>query len=385
MYITQRKKNRPTDNIIDALFDGMPVVTGIPESDEEVVRTITRQVTPESIDSAFVLPERQYLDSLHDINFACSMHPEPETEYITFTIPKKTRGYRTINAPKDNLKEDMSRVSNILTNRLHILAHDSAWAYVKGRDVVGAMKEHKNNNSRWFLKIDLKDFFGSCSPEFVLNQLKNIYPFAHYINRGSANMKDYTLSILTKLSNFAALDGGLPQGTPLSPVLTNLIMVELDYKINKLLNTLPIHKQRYVYTRYADDIIISAKESFPYQTIIDALNEEVFKNTPLNINTDKTRYGSNAGRNWNLGVMYNKDNNLTVGYKRKKRLKVILYQYITCESRWDLDELRWLLGQLSWLKNVEPEYYTGLVDYFKNKYNTDIHIKIISDIKSYNN
>ena len=118
---------------------------------------------------------------------------------------------------------------------------------------------------------------------------------------------------------------------------------------------------------------------------IDALNEEVFKNTPLKINADKTRYGSNAGRNWNLGVMYNKDNNLTVGYKRKKRLKVILYQYIMCESRWDLDELRWLLGQLSWLKNVEPEYYTGLIDYFKNKYNTDIHSKIISDIKSYNN
>ena len=66
-------------------------------------------------------------------------------------------------------------------------------------------------------------------------------------------------------------------------------------------------KQKYIYTRYADDIIISARNKFDYRIILKALNK-LFKDTPLSINKEKTRFGSNAGRNWNLGVMCNKDN-----------------------------------------------------------------------------
>ena len=82
--------------------------------------------------------------------------------------------------------------------------------------------------------------------------------------------------------------------------------------------------------------------------------------------------------------MCNKDNKMTVGYKRKKDIKNTLYHFITDDTRWDLESLRWLLGQLSWLRNVEPDYFNGLIEYYYKKTNVNAWNKIIQEIKSYN-
>ena len=47
------------------------------------------------------------------------------------------------------------------------------------------------------------------------------------------NPANYTKNFLTQLADFVTLNGGLPQGTPISPVLTNMIMVGYDYRINR--------------------------------------------------------------------------------------------------------------------------------------------------------
>lgn len=378
MYITVKDTaNLPTirrNDFIDNLFSGIEVDTlpAITYTEEPLIRTKTYKVDEIQTDiiseDKFRLAMEHIMQTIKDI--------QPVEHYKEFKIPKKTHGFRTINAPDDILKPKMSKVAKILSDELQILAHDSAWAYVKGRDVITAMKEHQKNNSRWFLKLDLKDFFGSCSVDFIIQQLEKIYPFAVY----PSTMPEV-------IANFATLNGGLPQGTPLSPMLTNLIMVEIDYKINRLIYDLTqeagLFKQSYVYTRYADDIIISAKNNFKYDIIIEAI-DNLLEDTPLTINREKVRYGSSSGRNWNLGIMYNKDNELTIGYREKQKLKVTIYNYIH-DGLWPLEDLRWLLGKLNWLHNVQPDYFEGLMNYYKNKYNVDVIKNIISDIKTYNN
>ena len=378
MYITVKDTaNLPTvgrNDFIDNLFSGIEVDTlpAITYTEEPLIRTKTYKVDEIQTDiiseDRFRLAMEHIMQTIKDI--------QPVEHYKEFKIPKKTHGFRTINAPDDILKPKMTKVAKILSDELQILAHDSAWAYVKGRDVITAMKEHQKNNSRWFLKLDLKDFFGSCSVDFIVGQLEKIYPFAVY----PSTMPEV-------IANFATLNGGLPQGTPLSPMLTNLIMVEIDYKINRLIYDLTqeagLFKQHYVYTRYADDIIISAKNNFKYDIIIEAI-DNLLEDTPLTINREKVRYGSSSGRNWNLGIMYNKDNELTIGYREKQKLKVTIYNYIH-DGLWPLEDLRWLLGKLNWLHNVQPDYFEGLMNYYKNKYNVDVIKSIISDIKTYNN
>ena len=378
MYITVKDTaNLPTvgrNDFIDNLFSGIEVGTlpAITYTEEPLIRTKTYKV--DEIQTDIISEDRFRLAMEHIIQTIKDV--QPVEHYKEFKIPKKTHGFRTINAPDDILKPKMTKVAKILSDELQILAHDSAWAYVKGRDVITAMKEHQKNNSRWFLKLDLKDFFGSCSVDFIVQQLEKIYPFAVYPS-----------TMPRVIANFATLNGGLPQGTPLSPMLTNLIMVEIDYKINRLIYDLTqeaeLFKQHYVYTRYADDIIISAKNNFKYDIIIEAI-DNLLEDTPLTINREKIRYGSSSGRNWNLGIMYNKDNELTIGYREKQKLKVTIYNYIH-DRLWPLEDLRWLLGKLNWLHNVQPDYFKGLINYYKNKYNVDVIKNIISDIKTYNN
>ena len=174
-------------------------------------------------------------------------------------------------------------------------------------------------------------------------------------------------------------------------------MIEFDYKINKLIYSLTkdagLMKQKYVYTRYADDIIISARNKFEYSNEGGHFAQmlalkDLFSDTPLTINEEKTRFGSSAGRNWNLGVMCNKDNNITIGYKKKQHLKTIINNYMKDRDEdliWSLEDLYWLQGQLSWLHNVEPEYYSGFKRYLNNKYGKDVPTCIMQDIKQHNN
>lgn len=388
MYITVKDTERIREqltyvNTIDALFSNDNLDTVMLNDQDEIVPVIRTKTFVTDNPTHRGLNIYSMKNLLETIEYLIDKHPEPEKEYYSFKIPKKTKGFRQINAPTTELKKDMKRIASILEKNMMILSHDSAWAYVPGRDVVKAMQEHTNNESKWFLKIDLKDFFGSCNPDFIYKQLNKIYPFAHF----KSDHQDRTLK---KLAKFATLDNGLPQGTPLSPILTNLIMVEWDYKINRLLADLikngAISKQRYVYTRYADDIIISAKRKFDpafiTAVIQNMIREEEY---PFTINMDKLRFGSNAGRNWNLGVMCNKENKTTVGHRKKHDIKNYLFNYINNVETYSLEDLRWLLGQLSWLRNVEPDYFEGLMIYYRTKFNIDIWPDIIEHIKKLTN
>ena len=382
MYVVYKKETDEqttrVTNVVDALFAGIDV-------DYDADIEVTRRTKTVWVNN--------YLNGPISLETICTVmeivsnltvdHPHPEEEYIHFQIPKKSGGLRPIDAPNEDLKKDMRRIANIMQFYLRLQYHDSAWAYRKGRDVVGATKEHLDNKSNWYLKIDLHNFFGSCTKDFILQQLELVYPFAQYKDNETVKRG------LEKLIDLSLLNGSLPQGTPLSPMITNLIMVPIDYQITKLLNTLAgtegIPKQRYVYTRYADDIIISAKVSFNYSIIIAKLKELFETQTPFTINETKTRYGSVAGRNWNLGVMCNKEYKATIGYRKKQELKVAVHNFVNNPRSWELKDLQWLQGQFSWLSNVEQDYYIGFMNYINKKYNMNVRAALLNLIKTYNN
>ena len=366
------------NNLIDDLFAGNEVntdVLDITPSDEPISLVRTRTYIKDSIrlNDNIVNAGSVVLALMNKIS-------NPQEHYTTFKIPKRSGGLRTINAPDEDLMKDMRTINNIFVHNMKILAHDSAWAYVKGRDVVSAMREHTNNKSNWYLKTDLKDFFGSCSVDFIEHQLKEVYPYGLLESRFTGFCRT--------LAEYATLDGGLPQGTPLSPIITNSIMIPIDYKINKLLNELVtdglLPKQRYIYTRYADDIIISAKTEFNYELLISYIEDKIFKDTPLKFNKTKTRFATSSGRNWNLGVMCNRNNQTTIGYRKKNVIKVMAHNYYSDKQNdiaWSVEDLQHFQGILAWLEHVEPEYYQGFTSYLQQKYNYDLKESILQDLR----
>lgn len=294
--------------------------------------------------------------------------------YYTFHIPKRSGGLRRIDAPQPELMNALRQLKTIFEEDFHSLYHTAAFAYVKGRCTIDAVKRHQQNESKWFAKLDLHNFFGSTSMEFVLSMLSMIYPFSEVvkISRGR--------DALSQALDLAFLNGGLPQGTPISPTVTNIMMIPIDFELSK---TFRDHNgQRFIYTRYADDFTISSRYDFDVHMVEDIIVDTLKNyNAPFTLNNKKTRYGSSAGRNWNLGVMLNKDNQITVGHKKKRQLQSMLYNYITDKRNnvaWDKGDVQTMQGLISYYHMVEPENIDAIIQHMNNKMNTDV-ISIMSE------
>lgn len=291
-----------------------------------------------------------------------------KTLYDFFSIPKHHGGFRKISAPKPELMSALRLLKGIFEQDFGALYHTTAFAYIHGRSTIDAVKRHQSNESRWFGKFDLHDFFGSTTLEFVMKMFSQIFPFSEIVQFPAGKAE------LEKALELAFLDGGLPQGTPISPLITNIMMIPVDYKLSNTLRD--FHGQKLIYTRYADDFIISSRTTFSVgsvqRLIMDTLHE--FGAT-FSLNTSKTRYGSSAGQNWNLGVMLNKDNQITVGYKRKRQFQSMLYNYITDRRNgraWSREDIQTLQGLFAYYRMVERDNIDAIIDHVNRKLHTNV-------------
>lgn len=299
--------------------------------------------------------------------------------YRTFYIPKSSgHGFRRIDAPNDELMSALRTLKNILEKDFHGLYHTSAFAYIKHRCTIDAVKRHQANESKWFGKFDLSNFFGNTTMEFVMNQFSMIFPFSEVIKVPAGKAQ------LEKALELAFLDGGLPQGTPISPTITNIMMIPIDFVLaNGFRN---FNGKPFIYTRYADDFLVSCKYDFTctdvQRFIVDTLKSF---HAPFTLNPEKTRYGSSAGRNWNLGVMLNKDNQITVGAKKKRQFQAMLSSYVLDRQNgnpWSLEDIQILDGYRNYYRMVEGETIDRIVAHVGAKYNVDILKFIKEDLRT---
>ncbi|MFD1602491.1 reverse transcriptase family protein [Flavobacterium artemisiae] len=174
--------------------------------------------------------------------------------YHTFELEKKSGGKRKISAPKPKLKEIQTW---ILENILHKIPYTiEAHGFVKERSIVTNAQPHVNKDI--VVNIDLKDFF----PTVTYKRVKGLFCKIGYSEEVAT-----ILGLVCTYSeiNETTLDGvtyyvqagerKLPQGSPASPAISNLIVYKLDKKINGLAK-----KLNFSYTRYADDMSFSTTQ-----------------------------------------------------------------------------------------------------------------------------
>ena len=121
--------------------------------------------------------------------------------------------------------------------------------------------------------------------------------------------------------------------------------------------------------------LIKAVEKFDYTKVVKIINGVLkeFK-APYVIKPEKTRFAAKAGPNWNLGVMLNKDNNITVGHRKKKYFKAALCNFV-CDQKngiqWLIDDVLELHGTLAYYESVEPDYFNYLIRHYNQKFKVD--------------
>ena len=285
--------------------------------------------------------------------------------YRSFKIPKSSGGYRPIDAPNPEITKAHQELKEILEH-WNAPYHTAAYAYVKGRNPKMAVRQHQQNNSNWCLRTDFSNFFGSSTPEFVYRMLSMQYPYCilTQTDRGSLALKD-ALSL-------CFLRGGLPQGSVISPFITNLMMIPIDYELSKKLA-----KESYVYTRYADDIQISHYSKFDPEKIVALIDETLAEfEAPFRIKPEKTKFSSCAGINYMLGLDYNAQHNITVGHKRKRTFKAMVNNFMVdwkFGKFWNVEDTQYMRGLWSYYRSIEPDYIDYLVRHLEEKHGLSFH------------
>lgn len=377
-YVTVRNIPAPRQITIDDIIFGRD----LPEArNHDHTSTRTRYVASIPEIPGFSRELESMIEALEKFcaQYADLYKADRRSLYRHFDIPKKSGGLRPIDSPYDELMSALYALKYIFEHRLYALYHTSAFAYIKGRSPFKAVQKHQKNESKWFGKFDFKSFFPSTSPEFVFSMLSQLFPFCFIVStpRGAEALK--------RALDLAFLDGGLPQGTPMSPMLTNLMMIPMDHTIaNKLHNW---DGQKFVYTRYADDILITSRYAFSIRQMEQYINEVVASfNAPFKLNAEKTRYGSSAGRNWNLGLMLNKDNEITLGRKRNEQFRAMVNNYAADRvhgKSWPLDDIQRLDGHISYHRSIERDHTDAIISRINAKYGIDVRECIAEDKRGY--
>jgi retron-type reverse transcriptase len=238
-------------------------------------------------------------------------------KYETFEIDKKSGGKRIIKAPIPKLKKLQSHLSNMLYQCLEEIESDRqlkpiSFGFRKDRSIADNASKHKRR--RWVLNLDLADFF----PTFNFGRVRGFFL--------KDNAFELHPEVATTIAQIACDGTALPQGSPCSPVISELICQILDMRMLRLAK-----KYGVTYSRYADDITFSTNQrEFPTglasqdsgDSTIWNLSEELVKkveNAGFTINDEKTRMHFRGSRQTVTGLVVNEKVQVPSDYHRRAR------------------------------------------------------------------
>ncbi|MDH2347259.1 retron Ec67 family RNA-directed DNA polymerase/endonuclease [Bradyrhizobium sp. SSUT77] len=238
-------------------------------------------------------------------------------KYSEFEIPKRAGGVRRIKAPAPKLKALQRRLANFLYVCLAEIEKSGAprrplsHGFARSLSIVSNASTHKRR--RYVLNLDLRDFFETINFGRVRGILMRDRRF------------ELEPKVATVIAQIACHDNSLPQGSPCSPVLSNIVGHLLDIRLVRLAK-----QHKCTYSRYADDITFStSRANFPPELAAQAgaagewqlgplLTSEI-QRAGFSIHNEKTRMQVRGSRQLTTGLLVNEKVNIRPEYYRTTR------------------------------------------------------------------
>lgn len=302
------------------------------ETDGELIGALGETITAEELAeirrlSAMKLPpatSRHALAAMLGVNpgLIWSLENRTRLHYRHFTIPKG-RGVRDIYAPRIALKIVQKWLSWHLQKSF--VPPDHVYGFVPGKSHIGAAAIYCN--SKWVFSTDISDFFPSTPYFKVCDALKGI------------GYNDQSSQLLTKL---CCLRDVLSQGSPASPVLSNIVFAPIDVSLVELAERYGLRL-----TRYADDIVFSGTGEFPEELAKEL--SAIFVGTPWRLSPEKTQLSVVPKRLKVHGLLvHGQDVRLTKGYRNKIRA----YKHLLSKGSIKQDDLKRVIGHLQYERQI---------------------------------
>lgn len=277
--------------------------------------------------------------------------------YKVYSIPKRNGGLRIIAQPSRELKLLQRFLVDRVLSRYPV--HESAAAYVSGKSIADNAMSHVN--SSFVVKLDFQDYFHSILAS----------DWRRFFAKNPGDIEQRFSGFLTNI--FFWGQGGyqakcLSIGAPSSPMLSNILMFEIDEKISEIARHGSV-----AYTRYADDITLSGETIDQVLKVEAELRKIVARSRSpkLAFNDVKRGVYTKGQRRMVTGLVLTPERKVSIGRGRKRMISALVHRYTL--GALDADETAKLKGYLAFAVATEKTF----VESMRTKYGTEVIDKIL--------
>ncbi|MGZ6249448.1 MAG: group II intron reverse transcriptase/maturase, partial [Syntrophales bacterium] len=199
-------------------------------------------------------------------------------------IPKpEGKGTRTLGIPTVLDRFIQQAILQVLFPLFDPYFSDSSYGFRSRRgshDAVKAAREHVEAGYRFVVDIDLEKFFDRVNHDVLMARVARRVRDKHLLRL----IGRYLTSGVMVEGAVRVQEEGTPQGGPLSPLLSNILLDELDKEVER----------GHRFCRYADDCNIYVKSQAAGERVMESITRFLEKRLRLRVNEEK----SAVGRPW---------------------------------------------------------------------------------------
>lgn len=280
-------------------------------------------------------------------------------------IPKSSGGQRGLGIPNVIDRIAQQAVQQVLSPYYETTFHASSHGFRPGKSchtAIAEAKQHLEEGYEWVVDLDLEKFFDQVNHQRLLARLeqtiadRRLLVLIHQMLKAKAVMPDGVV---------VSTDEGVPQGGPLSPLLSNIVLDELDRELEQ---------RGHRFVRYADDCNIYVRSERSGQRVMAGIRSFIERRLRLKVNAEKSAVSRPEKRHF-------------VGFSlRREPLNGNVEVHLSARSKRRIDEKIRELTPRTWGQSLRDcirrvnEYLLGWIGFFhiasvRALPNLDAHIR----------
>ncbi|EQD76099.1 RNA-directed DNA polymerase (Reverse transcriptase), partial [mine drainage metagenome] len=215
-------------------------------------------------------------ERLWELSEALRLHTWQPNPLRRVWIPKPDGRKRGLAIPCVEDRVVHAALAIVLYPMFEDLFGEACFAYVQGRNAqqaVARVQAQARAGKTWVAETDVASFFDTVGRKRVMAKLAERIADGSFLRLAGAVIRSGVLGEVTEEDA-----EGIPQGSPLSPLLANIFLAEFDREVGK----------RWALTRYADDLVVSCATREEAEAA-RAAAESALKREGLTVKAEKTR------------------------------------------------------------------------------------------------
>jgi len=218
---------------------------------------------------------REHWPSIREKLEAGTYQPSPVKRV---EIPKPGGGVRQLGIPTVQDRLIQQAMHQVLVEVYEATFSEHSYGFRAGRsahDAVKAAREHIEGGYRWVVDIDLERFFDTVNHDRLMTRMKEEVKDKRVLRLVNEYLK---ASVMVNGVEMESKEG-TPQGGPLSPLLSNIVLTELYRKLEE---------RGHRFVRYADDCNIYVKSERAARRVLESTGRFIERRMRLKVNQSKS-------------------------------------------------------------------------------------------------